>query len=537
MSNSMVIKSSFDIEESIKRNFPFDAFNPGQYDAIVVAINALRSGKKHILMELPTGIGKSAIATTIHRVMRDSQPSYRTTIVTATKGLQDQYITDDPEIDNLLGKANYSCPKGANVYGSAQCKTLLHSNGCDRETMCPYFKAREEWRFRSDLRLTNTAFAIKSPPDFIASLEDGTRSDLMVIDECHEIDEQLVKHATITISMDELDKHDKYFGVTVIGKFAEIINLFTDHSTGECLRADKDMIKVISEFVELLAAKIKSLKSEPAAGDSSDILSGLGSQLNDFILNNGEWIVDEFAFAKKLVLAPVYAHQVANRGLYEKSDQFIHMSATICGMNEYMKTMGIDEKTTCVITAPNPIPIEQRPILALNVMPVSKDFNVIKLAEFVDQIILRHPNQSGVIHTVSFKLAEDLKARSKNKKHMLISNKKDEILDFLKKPGSIILSPSIEAGYDFKGDLARWQIIAKVPYSFLGSAWVKLNMDRSNKWYARKAIVRIVQASGRAVRGITDHATTYILDSNFKRLYTSNQELFPDWYKDAVHMK
>jgi Rad3-related DNA helicase len=120
---------------------------------------------------------------------------------------------------------------------------------------------------------------------------------------------------------------------------------------------------------------------------------------------------------------------------------------------------------------------------------------------------------------------------------MLISNKKDEILDFLKQPGAIILSPSIEAGYDFKDDLARWQIIAKVPYSFLGSAWVKLNMDRSNKWYARKAIVRIVQASGRAVRGITDHATTYILDSNFKRLYTSNQELFPDWYKDAVHMK
>ena len=53
-----------------------------------------------------------------------------------------------------------------------------------------------------------------------------------------------------------------------------------------------------------------------SSANSAAVISG--SQLNDFILNNGEWIVDEFAFAKKLVLAPVYAHQVANRGLYEK---------------------------------------------------------------------------------------------------------------------------------------------------------------------------------------------------------------------------
>ena len=488
-------------------------------------------------MELPTGIGKSAIATTLHRVMREYNKDHRTTIVTVTKGLQDQYITDDSLITNLMGKNNYSCPKGADVYGSTKCKTITHANGCAPAVMCPYFKAREEWRLEAELRLTNTAFAIKAPSSFIGSTDDGSRANLMVIDECHEIDEQLVKHATISVSIDDLQKHDKYFGVLILSKLAEIINLFTEHNTGECLRADDTMKKVIGEFISLVTVKIADLKSTVAATESIETFAGLVAQFNEFITRDGEWIVVEFAFSKKLVMSPVYAHQVVDYGLYDKADQFIHMSATICGVDEYMKTMGINKKDAVIITAANPIPVEQRPILALNAIAVSKSFDLQKLTQFVDQIIARHPEQSGVIHTVSFKLAEDIKSKSKNKKRMLISNKKDDILSYLKIPGNIVLSPSIEAGYDFKGDLARWQIIAKVPYSFLGDNWVKLNMSRSSKWYSRKAVVRIVQASGRAVRGITDHATTYILDSNFKRLYTSNQELFPDWYKDAVHMK
>lgn len=57
-------------EKLIDEHFPFEKFNPGQKEAIDFAVTNLVAGKKHILMELPTGIGKSAIATTVHRVMR-----------------------------------------------------------------------------------------------------------------------------------------------------------------------------------------------------------------------------------------------------------------------------------------------------------------------------------------------------------------------------------------------------------------------------------------------------------------------------------
>jgi Rad3-related DNA helicase len=82
--------------------------------------------------------------------------------------------------------------------------------------------------------------------------------------------------------------------------------------------------------------------------------------------------------------------------------------------------------------------------------------------------------------------------------------------------------------------MSRFQIIAKVPFLYLGDPLVKLNAERRPKWYARKAVLRIVQACGRSIRGVDDHAKTYILDLNFKRLLRDNMELFPEWFLASV---
>ena len=100
----------------------------------------------------------------------------------------------------------------------------------------------------------------------------------------------------------------------------------------------------------------------------------------------------------------------------------------------------------------------------------------------------------------------------------------------------IVLSPSLEKGFDAKDDLSRFQILAKVPYGFLGDEYIKYNAESNKDWYARNAILRLVQASGRSIRGVTDYADTYILDSNFKRLYDNNKQVFPVWYKDSLEI-
>jgi Rad3-related DNA helicase len=120
---------------------------------------------------------------------------------------------------------------------------------------------------------------------------------------------------------------------------------------------------------------------------------------------------------------------------------------------------------------------------------------------------------------------------------MLVSNNRKEILATLgSSHNSIILSPSVETGYDFKDDLARWQIIAKVPFLNLGDNYVNVRKNKNNDWYTREAVLRLIQACGRIVRGLDDYGSTYIIDENVLRLISSNTEMFPEWWLNALEM-
>ena len=92
----------FDIEGA----FPFSSFNPGQREAIEAIVEAYLSGVKHIVVEAPTGVGKSAIAYTVHKVLASLNDWHRTTVITGTKGLQDQYVSEHGDMYDLKGKNN-----------------------------------------------------------------------------------------------------------------------------------------------------------------------------------------------------------------------------------------------------------------------------------------------------------------------------------------------------------------------------------------------------------------------------------------------
>jgi Rad3-related DNA helicase len=215
------------------------------------------------------------------------------------------------------------------------------------------------------------------------------------------------------------------------------------------------------------------------------------------------------------------------------------MSATICGIEEYARALGIANGDYKAIQIDNPIPVENR---LIHVVPVAKmtggldEDKLNTLVRNIDNIIDSHVGENGIIHTVSYALAEKIFERSRHKKKMLVSGKVRDIMDALDSGGGqrVILSPSIEEGVDLKGNLSRFQIIAKVPYGYLGDPLVKLRSERYPSSYARTTILRIVQACGRSVRGIDDWAHTYILDSAFDNLLTRNAELFPEWFKEAL---
>ena len=85
------------------RNFQFTSQRHNQEKVLHEICNAFNSGYKYIILEAPTGFGKSPIAIAVALSLGSSY------ICTATKDLQTQYSNDFPYLKAAKGKNNFPC--------------------------------------------------------------------------------------------------------------------------------------------------------------------------------------------------------------------------------------------------------------------------------------------------------------------------------------------------------------------------------------------------------------------------------------------
>src|SRR2546428_4075381 len=99
---------------------------------------------------------------------------------------------------------------------------------------------------------------------------------------------------------------------------------------------------------------------------------------------------------------------------------------------------------------------------------------------------------------------------------------------------SVLSSPSLFQGVDLKDEMSRFQSVVKVPYPDLSDRRTMVKLRRDSSWYDWQTALRLVQTYGRSVRSETDHAVTYVLDSNFMRFVDANRGLFPAYFLEAL---
>jgi ATP-dependent DNA helicase DinG len=87
----------------LTRNFPFSQRRQKQDYVLNEICEALNSGYKYIILEAPTGFGKSPVAVSLALTLRSSY------ICTSTKDLQTQYAKDFPYLKTAKGKNNFPC--------------------------------------------------------------------------------------------------------------------------------------------------------------------------------------------------------------------------------------------------------------------------------------------------------------------------------------------------------------------------------------------------------------------------------------------
>ena len=105
-------------------NFPFPSQRYNQITVLNQICAAFNSGYKYIILEAPTGFGKSPVAITIAMTLGSSY------ICTSTKDLQTQYSRDYPYLKVAKGKNNFPCLVKEDFIknGTYQCGICISDN-------------------------------------------------------------------------------------------------------------------------------------------------------------------------------------------------------------------------------------------------------------------------------------------------------------------------------------------------------------------------------------------------------------------------
>ena len=245
---------------------------------------------------------------------------------------------------------------------------------------------------------------------------------------------------------------------------------------------------------------------------------------------------------------PVEVAALAQQFLWKHGQRFLIMSASFVGAEETARELGLDDGEWTVITMPSTFPVLSRPIIPVDVARVTaktKDESYPLIARSIARILERHPDERILIHTVSYDLGKQMVEHLSHTSHRsrLVTynsavEREDALKRYLDNPSGVLLAPSFDRGVDLPKDDCRVIIVPKVPYGNLGDKQIStraFGTGRAGKiWYKRRAIQTLCQMTGRGMRSADDSCTTYILDSEFSKLFQENRRMFPKWWAEAI---
>jgi len=535
--------------KSYLKHFPHDEIRGPQVEAIDAALSAYKSGKRFVIIEAGTGVGKSAIGLTIARELNDhyrhSEDYGRGTwFVTTQKILQDQYITDygppGGKLRSIKSSTNYTC--GFHKRNTcAQSQQLLKAE--DKSTK--FFKACTfNCRYKNEKKkFIDAPESVTNFPYFMTEAAYSGKispRNFLVVDEAHNVETELSRFVEVSVSdrfVKAVLKSQLPRNMTQFQAFKWIKEVYFPKAKSQLAHMEKQIEKID------ITKKMKELQT---IARQYDLIRGHVSRLETFLLyyHKDNWVFDEEVSwerkSRKFVFKSIDVSKFARQYLLRLGEKVLLMSATILDHESYCQSLGIPREEAEFIRIPSPFPIENRPVLTLSIGKMgSKNLDVTlpKLAIAIKEILKNHPDEKGIIHCHTYKIVNYLKKALRSNRILTHNSEdRDEVLQkHLNAPGpTVLLSPSMTEGVDLRGEFSRFQVICKVPYPFLGDKLVKKRMNKWKGWYPLQTAKSIVQSVGRSVRSADDHAVTYILDSDWDRFYSYNKGLFPQDFQRCV---
>lgn len=551
-------------ETTWRRFFPFETPRPEQTQAINAILDAfINDTHKLICLDAQTGVGKSAIAVTIARWLNDinnvgiSVPLYSdknlgakeladkkpdfepgSYILTTQKTLQQQYIDDygDDGMKTIKASTNYTCKYYPNQSCAESLRMLKSADKASTfyklcTTNCCYRRAKQEF-IDSPIGVTNF-------PYFLAETYYSGKlrpRELLVIDECHNIQNQLSSFIEVSVS--------EHWAETML-KLDVPSDMHTAKQTIKWLKSAyipklKEHIQHIDMMFMKFAGLQEKLNELSNFAKTYELMDKHLCKLNRFLdlYDEDNWVYnvippDSDRSGRRFEFKPVDVSPYSHDVLFKNGRRVLMMSATVLDRDAFCSSIGLDPKDVLYIDIPSPFPIENRPVFYVpmgNMGMKTIEQSLPNVASAVKEILAHHAKEKGIIHANSYKVAHYLKSALRDKR-IIIHNSENREEMYKKhiesKKPTVLLSPSMTEGIDLYDDRARFQIIVKIPFPYLGDKVTQKRMHKDQNWYPYETAKTIVQALGRSIRNMDDTAVSYILDSCWEGFYRKNRRFFP----------
>jgi Rad3-related DNA helicase len=546
----------------------------GQVEAIIEIIQTYLAKKYNVvILDCPTGSGKSILAMCSSWIF--NQLDKKGYILASDISLQKQYEDDIKKFNlnygSVCGIDNYMCIDNMEKNSLGTCR--IRNKPAKRMpcySICPYFSARDK-ASETQTSLLNYSYYLIMMNYVNQSVEDTPfpPRDFVISDEAHKILDIVQNHYSPRFdakTIEKLEKLTHFFGVYKLHDHSKdfhdikvsIGKLFNTENQDELHEILTEIKNNLQYNYRKTWEKFKDKVKEDYPHDDPPKEWKEALRLCDWV-KDLHCKVDDYndivskTSTRNIVKNPTGENELTFNCLEESymMQKYFHqwtgftllMSATFADPKDYMRSISLGSAK--YIKMDSNFNFDKSPIYFYNKRRMSYkqiEGNLPWLYETIDKILDKHKDESGIIHTASYDLSMKIyqNISKKHKKRILVYNgteEKRQVLEILKRDkAKVLLGPSLTEGLDLRDNWSRFAIFAKVPYLSLSDKFVATKLKINPEWYRWKAILAILQGTGRSVRNEKDWAVTYILDGSLADLIHNNRKAFPEEFMKRIQV-
>lgn len=318
-----------------------------QLTAIQDIVAAFNSGATLVMLDAPTGTGKTLIGEMVRQEL-DTRGLY----LCSSLALQTQFAKDFPDASVLFGRSNYptldhgvqfpdlsaadcnkektigpSCSSCGDSDGASDdIGESMHCRWCHPVTSCPYERAKAT-AIRSSLVCTNSYYFLFEA-NFVGNITIGR--GLSVIDEADTIETILLSFVTLTLT----ERRAKEYGLST-----------PDRKTVEsswvswALEAEP----IVESFLRSSKCRGNGIENIRNRIRTNRLLSNI-KRLNhpDTGISSGGWVYTGYDRGD-ISFKPVQVDHLAKDFLWKHCKKWLMMSATMISFQQMAESLGVDD--------------------------------------------------------------------------------------------------------------------------------------------------------------------------------------------------